>query len=80
MFINKHFAKWIAAGSWECAFNSSVLFLKTENKLDISVIHGDASKGKPKRVVMELGILVINLKKAKKPGQLLITMATFFHE
>jgi len=41
--VYKHFAKWQADGSWECAFNSSVLFLKTTDQLDISVIHGDGS-------------------------------------
>ena len=41
--VYKHFAKWQADGSWECVFNSSVFLLKTEERLDTSVIHGDGS-------------------------------------
>jgi hypothetical protein len=41
--VYKHFAKWQTDGSWECAFNSSVFLLKTSEKRDISVLHGDAS-------------------------------------
>jgi transposase len=41
--VYKHFAKWQIDGSWEAAFNSSVKVLAEEDKLDFSVLHGDAS-------------------------------------
>jgi len=41
--VYKHFAKWQIDGSWESAFNSSVEVLAKEDKLYLSVIHGDAS-------------------------------------
>jgi transposase len=41
--VYKPFAKWQTDGSWECAFNSSVFFLKTADQLDISVLHGEGS-------------------------------------
>ena len=41
--VYKHFAKWQTDGSWESAFHSSVEVLAKEGKLDMSVIHGDAS-------------------------------------
>jgi len=41
--VYKHFAKWQVDGSWEHVFHSSVLFLKTQEQLDVSIIHGDGS-------------------------------------
>ena len=41
--VYKHFAKWQADGSWERVFNSSIFFLKTQERLDTSIIHGDGS-------------------------------------
>lgn len=41
--VYKHFAKWQVDGSIEYTFNSSVLFIKTTDQLDVSVIHGDSS-------------------------------------
>ncbi len=41
--VYRHFAKWQKDGSWERVFNSSVSILLTEDKLEVSVLHGDGS-------------------------------------
>jgi len=46
--VYKHFAKWQTDGSWECAFNSSVFFMKTADQLDISVLHLWFGDSKPR--------------------------------
>jgi transposase len=39
--IYRNYARWCNDGSWEKAFIASVELLKREEKLDLSVLHGD---------------------------------------
>lgn len=53
--------RWSKDGSYQNLFESSVIFLKDKNKLDLSVIHGDGSntvakKGAPDSVTPDTNI------------------------
>jgi hypothetical protein len=39
--IYRNYVRWCRDGSWEKAFIASVKLLKEEEKLDLSVLHGD---------------------------------------
>lgn len=41
--IYRHHNRWSKDGSYEKVFNWSLLFLSKENRLDLSVLHGDGS-------------------------------------
>ncbi len=41
--VYRHHNRWSKDGSYESLFLQSVEFLKEENKLDLSILHGDGS-------------------------------------
>lgn len=55
--------KWSKDGSYQNLFESSVIFLKDKNMLDLSVIHGDGSNTIAKKGVTESIIPDINTRK-----------------
>jgi transposase len=55
--------KWSKDGSYKNLFETSVMFLKDNDKLDLSVIHGDGSNTIAKKGVKISDILGINIRK-----------------
>lgn len=45
--------KWSKDGSYQNLFETSIMFLKDNNKLDLSIIHGDGSNTVAKKGVKE---------------------------
>lgn len=61
--VYKWHAKWSKDGSYQNLFESSVKWLMTEKKLDISLLHGDGSNAVAKKGAQELDTLDTNTKK-----------------
>lgn len=55
--------KWSKDGSYQNLFETSIMFLKDNNKLDVSIIHGDGSNTVAKKGVKALDTLGINIRK-----------------
>ena len=64
--IYKLFARWADDGSWEKAFVASVKHLADEQKLDLSILHGDGSNTVAKKGAMESVTAVTNIRKARR--------------
>lgn len=64
--IYKLYARWADDGSLEKAFVASVKYLADEQKLDLSVLHGDGSNTAAKKGAMDSVTAVTNIRKAKK--------------
>ena len=62
----KLFARWADDGSVEKAFVASVKYLADEQKLDLSVLHGDGSNTAAKKGAMDSVTAVTNTRKAKR--------------
>ena len=63
--IYKLFARWADDGSWEKAFVASVKHLADEQKLDLSILHGDGSNTVAKKGAMALVTAATNIRKAR---------------
>lgn len=61
--VYKWHLKWSKDGSYENLFKTSVRELFVNNKLDLSILHGDGSNTIAKKGVRELGTLVTNIRK-----------------
>ena len=48
--------KWSKDGSYKNLFESSIMFLQEDNKLDLSIIHGDGSNTVAKKGALALAI------------------------
>ena len=68
--IYKLFARWADDGSWEKAFVASVKHLADEQKLDLSILHGDGSNTVAKKGAMESVTAVTNIRKARRSSPL----------
>ena len=64
--IYKLFARWSDDGSLEKAFIASVKHLSDENKLDLSLLHGDGSNTVAKKGAKELATAGTNTRQAKR--------------
>lgn len=64
--IYKRYARWADDGSLEKAFVASVKYLADEQKLDLSVLHGDGSNTAAKKGAMDSVTAGTNIRKAKK--------------
>lgn len=64
--IYKWHNRWSKDGSYQNLFESSIMFLKEDNKLDLSIIHGDGSNTIAKKGVLALGIRDTSIRKALK--------------
>ena len=64
--IYKLFARWADDGSCEKAFVASVKHLADEQKLDLSILHGDGSNTVAKKGAMESVTAVTNIRKARR--------------
>jgi transposase len=73
--IYRAFAKWADDGSLWQAFIASVVHLSEENKLDLSVLHGDGTNTVAKKGGMALGTRGINTRRARKSWRSQTTMA-----
>lgn len=63
--VFKVFAHWADDGSLEKAFLASVQHLAEENKLDLSLLHGDGSNTVAKKGAMASATAATNIKKVK---------------
>lgn len=64
--VYKWHLKWSKDGSYEDLFETSVKHLMTENKLDISVLHGDGSNTVAKKGALGLATQDTNTRREKK--------------
>lgn len=64
--VYKTYARWVKDGSLLRAFIASVEHLSKENKLDLSILHGDGSNTVAKKGVTESATLAININEAKR--------------
>lgn len=64
--IYKLFARWADDGSLETAFIASVKHLSDENKLDLSLLHGDGSNTVAKKGATVLATAGTNTRQAKR--------------
>lgn len=64
--IYKLFARWADDGSLEKAFIASVKHLSDENKLDLSLLHGDGSNTVAKKGAMESAIAATSTRREKR--------------
>ena len=76
--IYKLFARWADDGSWEKAFVASVKHLADEQKLDLSILHGDGSNTVAKKGAMESVTADTNTRKAKRSLRLPTSKATSY--
>lgn len=51
--VYQHHSRWSKDGSYKNLFETSVIFLKDNGKLDLSIIHGDGSNTVAKKGVKE---------------------------
>lgn len=58
-----HHNRWSKDGSYQNLFETSVMFLKNKNMLDISILHGDGSNTIAKKGAKELDIADTNTRK-----------------
>ena len=64
--IYKLFARWADDGSLEKAFIASVKHLSAEQKLDLTLLHGDGSNTVAKKGVKESATAATNTRRVKK--------------
>jgi len=64
--IYHHHNRWSKDGSYKNLFSSSVELLNAENKLDLSILHGDGSNTVAKKGAKKSATRGINTKKVKK--------------
>ena len=64
--IYKLFARWADDGSLEKAFIASVKHLADQNKLDLSLWHGDGSNTVAKKGAMESATAATNTRRGKR--------------
>jgi len=64
--IYKLFARWADDGSLEKAFIASVKHLAAEQKLDLSLLHGDGSNTVAKKGAKELATAATNTRRVKR--------------
>lgn len=64
--IYKLFARWADDGSLEKAFIASVKHLSDENKLDLSLLHGDGSNTVAKKGAKELATADTSTRRVKR--------------
>ena len=64
--IYKLFARWADDGSLEKAFIASVKHLSAEDKLDLSLLHGDGSNTVAKKGAKELATAATNTRRVKR--------------
>ena len=64
--IYKLFARWADDGSLEKAFIASVKHLSDENKLDLSLLHGDGSNTVAKKGAKESATAATNTRQVKR--------------
>lgn len=64
--IYKLFARWADDGSLEKAFIASIKHLSAEEKLDLSLLHGDGSNTVAKKGVKESATAATNTRRVKK--------------
>ena len=64
--VFKVFAHWADDGSLEKAFIASVQHLAEENKLDLSLLHGDGSNTVAKKGAMASATAATNTRRVKK--------------
>ena len=63
--IYRLFARWADDGSLKKTFIASVQHLSAENKLDLSLLHGDGSNTVAKKGAMESATAATNTRKGK---------------
>lgn len=68
--IYKLFARWADDGSCEKAFVASVKHLADEQKLDLSILHGDGSNTVAKKGALESVTAATNIRKARRSSPL----------
>jgi transposase len=73
--VYRAFAKWTEDGSLQQAFIASVGHLADEKKLDLRVLHGDATNTVAKKGETGLVTLVTNTRRARRSSPSLTTMA-----
>ena len=61
--IYQHHSKWCKDDSYQNLFETSIMFLQDNDKLDLSSIHGDGSNTIAKKLVKILAILDPNIRK-----------------
>lgn len=64
--IYKLFARWADDGSLEKAFIASVKHLSAQQKLDLSLLHGDGSNTVAKKGAKELATAATNTRRVKR--------------
>ena len=64
--IYKLFARWADDGSLKKAFIASVKHLADENKLDLSLLHGDGSNTVAKKGATGLATMATNIRRGKR--------------
>lgn len=64
--VFKVFAHWADDGSLEKAFIASIQHLSEENKLDLSLLHGDGSNTAAKKGAMASATAATNTRKVKR--------------
>lgn len=64
--VYKHHNRWSKDGSYERLFRVSVLFLKEQNLLDLSLLHGDGSNVVAKKGGKKSDTPDTNIRKEKK--------------
>lgn len=61
-----HHSRWSKDGSYQNLFQSSVMELDDQGKLDLSILHGDGSNTVAKKGVQVSGIRDTSIKRVKK--------------
>lgn len=64
--IYKLFARWADDGSLEKAFIASIKHLSAEQKLDLSLLHGDGSNTVAKKGAKESATVATNIRRGKR--------------
>jgi len=72
--VYRAFAKWSDDGSLLRAFIASVANLSQENRLDLSVLHGDGTNTVAKKGATESVILVTSTRRGRRSWSSLTTM------
>lgn len=61
--VYHHHARWNTDDSYKNLFETSVMFLQDNHKLNVSILHGDGSNTVAKKGVVESGTVDTNIKK-----------------
>ena len=64
--IYRHHNRWSKDGSYQKMFEASLAWLRDNNKLDLSVLHGDGSNTVAKKGAKDWDIRDTSIKKARK--------------